>query len=396
MSTRNRRNRDAVQGAALRIEASLLRAGPKTTTRLGTQYLWGERLRDLGSTYQHGGNPVTATTTRRAVYGATILSSTLIVACGGGSEVPLCTASARECVFNPPALTRPSAVSSTASLAIDAPDQVALDAGSTATYRVRGGAGGYTVASGNTGVVRGTVEGGTLSLVGVSPGKADVAVVDSSGAKRTVQVSVLAQGSGGSPLSLTPGDLTLGNCTTGVPFIFRGGVGPFTIYTNDNFSLPVSAPLRLDAERFYFFVDTRYRAVTEPVTVSFDDVPSILTVIDSQSRTATATVTTRVTRDACPSNPLFKASPESATFRTSEIRAFQLTGGSAAAPVSVTFSDPSPAPAGLTGPVVEVVSVTPTTLTVRARATVAATTLMTILGTDGQRTSVVLNVLPQP
>src|SRR5689334_8691550 len=54
------------------------------------------------------------------------------------------------------------------------------------------------------------------------------------------------------PLSVAPAALTIGDCTTNIPFIFSGGVPPYTIYTSDNFSVPVGSPMQLDANRLYF------------------------------------------------------------------------------------------------------------------------------------------------
>lgn len=184
-------------------------------------------------------------------------------------------------------------------------------------------------------------------------------------------------------LALAPSSLTIGNCTIGVPFVFRGGQAPYTVFTSHTGYVPVTAPLRLDADRFYFFADVHFPPAD---TVPGPEVTSTVTVLDGQSQTAVATITTPLTPNLCPEDPPpFRASPESANFRTSEIRDFTLTGGSGTP--TVTFFD-----AG----VAQVISVSASTVTVQAVATVSATTLMTIAGADGQRTSVVINVLPQP
>jgi hypothetical protein len=187
-------------------------------------------------------------------------------------------------------------------------------------------------------------------------------------------------------LTLAPSALTIGNCTTRIPFIFSGGLGPYSIFTSDNFNVPASAALPLDDIRSYFFADVRY---PPPGTITIDD-PAVatLTVLDSQARTAVATITTPMRGGACPANPLLKVFPETANFRTSDILAFQISGGPAvAATPTVTFAD-----AG----VADVVAADATNVTVRAIAAVRATTLMTIATADGQRASVVLNVLPHP
>jgi hypothetical protein len=179
-------------------------------------------------------------------------------------------------------------------------------------------------------------------------------------------------------LSLAPSSLTIGNCTTRVPFIFSGGTRPYTIFTSDNFSVPVSSALELPDGRFYFFADIKY-PVGRPQTTA------TVTVLDSQSKTASAALTTPQSFDACSANPLLRVLPESANFRASEILAFQVSGGPApAATPTVTFADEG---------IAEVVSVSATVVNVRAIG--VGTTLMTIASGDGQRASVVINVLPQ-
>ena len=185
-------------------------------------------------------------------------------------------------------------------------------------------------------------------------------------------------------LAVAPASITIGNCTTGVPFIFRGGQPPYTVFTSNNFAVPVSAPLPLDANRSYFFADVHFAPTTDPDRRI--EITSTVTVLDSQSQTAAATITTPVTFDGCtPNRPPFEALPESANFRTSEERVFDLSGGSGAVP-TVTFADVG---------VARVVSVSASQVRVQAVATTSASTLMTIAD-GGQRTSVVINVLPQP
>lgn len=179
-------------------------------------------------------------------------------------------------------------------------------------------------------------------------------------------------------LSLEPAELIIGNCTTRVPFIFRGGTRPYTIFTSDNFNVPVTSALELPDGRFYFFADIKYPA-------GFGSTATV-TVLDSQSRTAIATIATPSRTDQCPANPLLRVLPESANFRASEILAFQVSGGPSPAVVpTVTFAD-----AGIA----EVVAISASTVNVQAKAPGA--TLMTVATADGQRASVVINVLPQP
>lgn len=255
---------------------------------------------------------------------------------------------------------------------------VALDATSSATYSLGGGTAPYSAVSGNTNVAKVLVDTNKLVVTGVAAGSTSVAVTDLQGAKVSFTVTVAAQGAG-LPISLTPASLTVGNCTSRIPFIFSGGVPPYRIFTSDNFSVPVSSPAPLGDGRYYFLADVHWPS---PFNGLFER-PATLTVLDSGSRTASASLSTPPSDEGCPSNPLLAVVPESATFRTSEILAFQITGGPVSPSVpTVTFAD-----AGLA----EVVSVGTDAVSIRALR--AGSTLMTIETADLQRASVVINVL---
>jgi hypothetical protein len=318
------------------------------------------------------------TNTVNNLFATGILASAL-AACGGGDAPLVCTAE-----MHPVTCLSPTGTAS-GPLFTTAPADVTLDAGAATTFTVSGGTPPYTATSGNTNVVTASISGNTLSVTSVSPGSTSVTVVDSLGSRLDIGLTVLAQGQGGQPLSLTPAALTIGNCTTRVPFIFRGGIAPFTVFTSNNFNVPVSSALPLADGRSYFFADVRYPPIIPPPDER--TFVATLTVLDSQSRSAVVTVTTPVrATDICPANLLLQVLPESANFRRTEILTFQVSGGpSPAAVPKVTFAD-----AGIA----EVVSVSATTVNVRAVGVGA--TLMTIESGDGQRASVVINVLPQP
>jgi hypothetical protein len=305
---------------------------------------------------------VKETFARNVLMPALLACSMLAVSCGGGDEI------------------QPGG-----QLFTTAPVALTLNTGSTATYKVNGGTPVYAASSGNTDIARVSLDGPNLSITAVSAGSVPITIVDSAGSKVTINLTAQAsgaqQGTGG-PLSLSPAALTIGNCTTRVPFIFNGGVAPYTIFTSDNFNVPVSSPLSLGDGRFYFFADVHYalQQFPTPTTVA------TLTVLDSESRVATASITTPTQLQACSSNPLLVVLPETANFRTSEVIAFQIFGGSSSSNPTVTFAD-----AG----VAQIVSVSPTTVTIQAVSSVRATTLMTI-AIGNQRASVVVNVLPQP
>ena len=191
-----------------------------------------------------------------------------------------------------------------------------------------------------------------------------------------------AQDQATTAIALAPSGLIIGNCNTNIPFIFSGGVPPYSVTTSDNFRVPVSSPLALNDDRFYFFADVRYVPTWDKGLFG----TASITVLDSQSRSAIATVTTPLPTDQCPANPILKLAPQSADLRTDEILAFQMTGGATSlTPPTVTFADEG---------VAQVVAMGAGSFTVRAVARAGATTLMTIAGTDGQRASAVLNVLP--
>lgn len=282
------------------------------------------------------------------------------------------------------------------SLFTSAPSALTLDAGSSSSFKVNGGNLPYTASSGNANIAKASVSGGSLSVTAVAPGTTSVTVVDALGSRLSFEVTVLAQGQGGVALSLTPGELTVSNCTTRIPFMFTGGTPPYRVLTTDLFHAPVSSPLPMPApdNRFYFFADARYDPPKE-------DTMEILTVLDSQSRTATAKLNIRTT-DPCPSNPLLVVTPESADFRITNILAFQIAGGPpppippAQLPLpTVCFFDTDCLGVNSTASgVAKVVSMSATTINVQALKVGA--TLMTVETADKQRASVVINVLAQP
>jgi hypothetical protein len=191
-------------------------------------------------------------------------------------------------------------------------------------------------------------------------------------------------------LSVAPAALTIGDCTTNIPFIFSGGVPPYTVYTSDNFAVPVSSPLQLDVSRNYFTATINalnpsniINPIPGPYTATF-------TVLDSQSHTATSTISVPTVHVACPANPVLAVLPESANFRSTEILAFQVSGGSSTSRVQgVTFSD-----AGV-AKFTSSVETNSTTTTINIQAQSPGTTLMTITSSDGQKANIRLTVLPQ-
>lgn len=286
--------------------------------------------------------------------------------CGGGSDMP----------FNP-----------NAALFTTAPAQVTLDAGASASYQLNGGTPRYSATSSNPNAVKASTDGLALKLAAVTPGSALISVTDAAGSKLSFNVTVVPPGSA-APLAVTPTSLAVGNCTTRIPLLFSGGAAPYRVLTSDNVNVHVSSPLPLGDGRYYFLADVAYAPVPRRPESQFVIFPSTLTVLDSQGHSGATDVATTATDDPCSTNPLFSVSPESADFRSTNILAFQLSGGSATAtPPTVTFADQG---------VAEVRSVSASTIEVQAVSAVQATTLMTVAHADGQRASVIIRVSPQP
>lgn len=338
-----------------------------------------------------------------------LLSPIALVACGGGDSTECfsldrtrCTVSASTGLNAGSANNNTTTNTNAGTLFTTAPTAVTLNAGSGVTYGIGGGTPPYTATSSNTNVGTTTVSGTTLSINGVAAGTSPIVVVDSLGKTVNIALTVVAQGQEGKSLSVAPGAITVGNCTTNIPFIFSGGTGPYTVFSSDNFGVPVSSPLALDpaVNSSYFTATVKYSREAL-IQLSPRPVSATLTVLDSQSRTATVTVTTPTLPiptgpEACPSNPLLRVFPESANFRESEIRSFEVVEGlrPGGPLVVISFSNPSVAkafPVSLVSPFTFRVQAEPLRL-----GAVKATTLMTVEASDGQRSSVVLTVLPQP
>lgn len=312
-----------------------------------------------------------ATTPRFVLQAGILMAPLVLVACGGGDSAvcnnpnpAVCAKVGSAAVDSPPAAV---------TLFTTAPTAVTLTAGTGVTYGVGGGTPPYTATSGNPNVGKASMSGTILSISSIAPGTAPIAVVDSLGKTVNIALTVLAQGQAGAPLSISPAALTVGDCTTNIPFVFMGGVAPYTVFTSDNFSVPVSSALALGANSYF------------TATIKAGAPDAVLTVLDSQSQSATSTITVPVKHATCPDNPLLQISPASANFRPTEILAFQVAGGPPVPPVlQIVFTDPTVAEVVLNN--------TGTSFTVRALK--VGTTLMTVTTLDKQNSNVTLTVLP--
>jgi len=106
---------------------------------------------------------------------------------------------------------------------------VTLPFGSTHTYAIGGGAGGYGTTSSNPGVATASVAGSVLTVTAVAPGNAQVVVTDQAGAQVLIAVTVSPAAA---PLAVSPGSAT-GNVGDTLTFIASGGTAPFTVTINN-------------------------------------------------------------------------------------------------------------------------------------------------------------------
>lgn len=190
-------------------------------------------------------------------------------------------------------------------------------------------------------------------------------------------------------LAVYPPSITVGDCTTNIPFVFTGGVAPFTIFTSDNFHAPVSSPLPLGLNS-YFMTSVDLSKTGQPISSA--PVSFTVTVLDSQSKTATATISVPSVA-ACPVNPLLQLISASSNARFTEILAFQIINGTGSYTFNLTDSvQPPPA----TSLIAAVTGSDSKSVNVQALSS-AGSTLLTVTDTvTHQKASIVFTVLPAP
>ena len=338
-----------------------------------------------------------------------IVQSTLVLsACGGGSS-----SDSANCVSGIAGLcaslgaggvaTRPGAAA-IATLFTTAPSKITLASGGSANYTIGGGTAPYTATSGNTAVVTATVSGTNLAINSTSAGPAQLAVVDVTGKTVTIDVTVLGKGQIGIPPSIFPASLKTSDCTTNIPFIFTGGTAPYTILSSDNVVVPVSVAQPFGPDNYFlasirslFLVPDTVDPVTGQKKVIVPRIETV-TVLDSQSQVATATISVESAHEPCADNPLLQSSPASANAHVTEVLAFQITGGQA--PFTVASSDKSivTVPAGnlpaATLPVGNQTAFTFNAQATPSNRTTQATALLTVTSSDGQKANIRFTVLP--
>ena len=280
-------------------------------------------------------------------------------------------------------------------LFVTAPTKITLASGGNADYIIGGGSAPYTATSGNTGVVTTTASGTKLSIGSIAAGSTQIAVVDATGKTVTIDVTVLGKGQTGIPPSVFPASLKTSDCTTNIPFIFTGGTAPYTILTSDNVAVPVSLAQPFGSDSYFLasirslflspdFIDiaTGTKTVKIPRTAT-------VTVLDSQSQVASATISIETAHLTCADNPLLQTEPASANAHPSEILAFQITGGQS--PYSVTSTDASV----VTVPAGNLPAPTFNAQAMPSNRTTQGTALLTITSADGQKANIRFTVLPQ-
>jgi hypothetical protein len=234
-----------------------------------------------------------------------------------------------------------------------------------------------------------------------------VTVTDAKGHRAQTNVTVLGMGQSGSVPAIIPASITVSDCTTNIPFVFFGGTPPFKVYSGDSVHVPVSAPLPFGANSYFT------ASIRNPTINPFTGLPTAtLTVLDSQSKTATTEV--RVpSLLTCPNNPVLEVAVSSNVAKETEQISFQVTGS--APPYTVTVNNyrlpndsnlcplptsANPFPIVSASPVVAAggqFSFSATAAQIAALhdgSALICTAMLTITGSDNQQKNVVLTVYP--
>lgn len=291
-------------------------------------------------------------------------------------------------------------------LFITAPTDITLPYAGAVSYFIAGGVPPYTASSSSPTAVVASVNGTSLNLTtqwqqSATSTPAAVTVVDAKGHRVQTNVTVLGRGESGSIPTILPASITVSDCTTNIPFVFFGGTPPFTIYSGDSVHVPVSAPLPFGANS-YFTASVRALPLGGVAAFISDPFKTTLTVLDSQSKMATAEVLVPVSSmRTCPSNPILEVVAGSTVAKVSERISFQITGG--VPPYTITSKNYLPT--NNTQPFVstdsqasadsnEKYSFVATALSTGGAPT--ATAMITVASGDGQQKNLVLTVYPQP
>jgi hypothetical protein len=263
----------------------------------------------------------------------------------------------------------------TVALFTTAPAAVTVAVGVNASFLVGGGTPQYYASSSNIAVATAAISGGNLVITGISSGTAIITLADSAGVTKTINVTVAGGSAIGTAPTISPSSITVGDCTTNIPFTIAGGTPPFTIYTSDNVNVPVSAAQPFGSG--YVFT-----ASVGPLGGFLSYPGATLTVLDGQSRTATTQVTTGgAYHNTCPNNALLQTVPATANAHVTQTLTFQITGG--VPPYTVTSGSATVATVAMSG-----------ATSFNATAISVGSALLTVHSADGQNANVTFSVIP--
>lgn len=237
-------------------------------------------------------------------YLATLLFVVLLAACGGGGGSP-------------------GQTSGDKALFTTAPTSLSISVGSAQEFTVAGGRPPYIAVSNNAAVAVAGVSDNRLTVGGVTPGAAEVTIVDSAGAPLKINLTVITQ-----PLATTaPSTVTLAVGAAGAQtYQVTAGSGPYTA-TSSNVNI-VTAKLGSDNSLLLTGIATGAAAV----------------VVRDRFGAAT---TIPVTVTAASNQALFTSAPPAITVAIASSQTYLIGGGSP--PYLATSSNTSVATASLAG-----------------------------------------------
>lgn len=306
-------------------------------------------------------------------------------------------------------------------LFITAPTDITLPYAGAVSYMIAGGVPPYTASSSSPTVVAASTNGTSLNITtqwqqSTSSTPTAVTVTDAKGHRVQTNVTVLGRGQSGSIPAILPASIIASDCTTNIPFVFFGGTPPFSVYSSDSVHTPVSAPLPFGANS-YFTASVRDLQLPPNVYPNGSTYTATLTVLDSQSKTATAqVVVSDYSVHGCPTNPVLEVVAGSTVAKETEQISFQITGSLPPYRVSVNSYQLPGDPNTCSSPIVSVpdkdidtldssgqyypFSVTALTIPELHNGSALTCTVMITVASqnpdDKQQKNLVLKVYPQP
>jgi hypothetical protein len=175
-----------------------------------------------------GTAPYAVTSSDAGVVRASVNGSSLsIVAVSGGNSTVNITDSKGSTPYKLVVTVAPST-----SFLVNAPTDVALGVGATASYQITGGTAPYTATAEDGRIASGFVSGATLTVVAVKNGSTKLYVFDSAGgAPKTITVKVGDSTSAAVTVN-APSPLAMGGGST-ASYQISGGTAPYTVSSSD-------------------------------------------------------------------------------------------------------------------------------------------------------------------